>query len=236
VTSAHLTFAGVDFRMTVSGALYAPKADTLIVADLHLEKGSSFARQGRLLPPYDSQSTIAALTEVIERFRPTRVVCLGDSFHDWYARERLMPNVRGALTALARRHDWIWVTGNHDPEPAPCLGGRAVGEFHQCGLVFRHQARKDSEPGEVSGHFHPRASLIVRGRRLSARCFVSDGQRLIVPAFGAYTGGLDVTHPEIAGLMAPDFKTHFLGRAQVHRLSVDQLETTFGARPAGYRL
>ena len=235
MTSANLTFAGVDFRMTVSGALYAPKANTLIVADLHLEKGSSFARRGKLLPPYDSQSTIAALTEVIERFRPNRVVCLGDSFHDRYARRRMMPEVCSTLTTLARRYDWIWVNGNHDPEAAPSLGGRTVGEFHRFGLVFRHQARRDSEPGEVSGHFHPKASLIVRGRRLSARCFVSDGQRLIVPAFGAYTGGLDVTHPEIAGLMAPDFKAHLLGRAQVHCFSVDQLKRALVARPAGSR-
>jgi uncharacterized protein len=230
VTPVPLTFAGVDFLMTVSGAFFVPKAGTLIVADLHLEKGSSFARRGTFLPPYDSHSTIVALAAAIDLFRPHRVVCLGDSFHDQQGAERLSGDVRCMLTALSGAHDWIWVTGNHDPEPATWLGGRTIEEFRDNGLIFRHQARLGPIVGEVSGHFHPKVSLIVRGQRVSARCFVTDDRRLIVPAFGSYTGGLDISHPDIEALLQPSFTVHLLGRSRIHAVPGSHLAGVANAR------
>jgi DNA ligase-associated metallophosphoesterase len=176
-----------------SGALWWPDRATLIIADLHLEKGSSFARKGTLLPPYDTATTLARLLALVERYRPARIVALGDSFHDGEASSRLAPADRAALGALTRSTEFLWIAGNHDPAPCPSLGGTILAEGNVLdGLVLRHQAEAVPQGPELSGHFHPKASIGVHGRRVSCRCFVADDRRIILPAFGAYAGGLNV--------------------------------------------
>ncbi len=210
---------GVELLADVSGALYWPALRTLVVADLHLEKGSAFAARGQLLPPYDSAATLQALAEVIVRRDPERVICLGDSFHDDGAAGRLASADGAALRRLTAAHDWIWIAGNHDPVPPVAWGGKVETRVTLGALAFRHRAGGDRAPGEISGHYHPTASVRTRARRITGRCFVGDGRRLILPAFGAYTGGLDVLDPAIAGLFPRGFSVHLLGRGAVHSFS-----------------
>lgn len=206
---------GAQLIGDLSGALYWPARRLLVVADLHLEKGSSYAASGQLLPPYDTTATLERLAAACRRYAPARVLCLGDSFHDGEASERLATEDRARIEALTGAYDWIWLCGNHDPEPPADWGGRVESELVEGPLVFRHEAL-DGRPaaGEVSGHFHPKASVKVRFRRLTARCFVTDSRRLILPAFGAFTGGLNVLEPAIAGLFPRGFEAHLLGRRQ----------------------
>ncbi|MCC7048793.1 MAG: ligase-associated DNA damage response endonuclease PdeM [Alphaproteobacteria bacterium] len=210
---------GAELAADPSGALFWPAAATLVVADLHLEKGSGFARRGTLLPPYDSAATLRRLAIAIEAWAPRRVLCLGDSFHDTQAPQRMTAGENAMLAALTRCTDWIWIAGNHDPDPPAGLGGRVAREITEGPLVFRHEARAGAIAGEISGHFHPKASIPTRGRRVSSRCFVEDGNRLILPAFGAYAGGMDVFDPAIRRLLAPAFAVHVIGRERVHRFA-----------------
>jgi hypothetical protein len=215
VTAAEFEFHGAKLLADTSGALIWPEKQTVAVADLHFEKGSAFAANGTPLPPYDSRETLCRLQAVLKRHRPRRVICLGDSFHDRDASDRLAHDERTALRRLTTTHDWIWITGNHDPNPPAGLGGFAAPEFRSGNLVFRHEAAQAAE-GEVSGHFHPKASISVRNRRVGGRCFVTDGRRLILPAFGAYAGGLDVRDPAIECLLGREYAVFILGRARVH--------------------
>ena len=196
-----------------SGALVWPAAEAVVVADLHLEKGSSFPG----LPPYDTAATLARLGEVLRHWRPRRVICLGDSFHDGNAESRLDRADRHALSELVAGHDWLWVAGNHDPAP-PALGGHVVSEIAIGRLAFRHEAVAASPAGEISGHYHPKAAWRARGRRVVGRCFVGDQRRLILPAFGAYAGGLDVRDPAIARLFPDGCDIHLIARDRVTRL------------------
>jgi hypothetical protein len=210
-----LRLNGAELVPDVSGALVWPAWGVLVVADLHLEKGSSYRRAA--LPPYDSRATLDALEAVLARTAPQRVICLGDSFHDARAAARLDADERTRLERLAGRVDWTWIAGNHDPAPPADWGGRVAPELTLGPLTFRHAAAADRPvQGEVSGHYHPKARVRVRGRRLSARCFAADGRRLILPAFGAYTGGLSVLDPAIAGLLQRRFTAHLLGRRAVY--------------------
>ena len=197
--------------------LWWPARQTLVVSDLHLEKGSGLAAKGALLPPYDTAATLARLSGAIDRLNPRRVICLGDSFHDGGAAARLSRADAATLARLTAARDWIWIAGNHDPEPPAHWGGRVMDELIDGALVFRHQARNGAV-GELSGHFHPKASVRTRVRRITGRCFVGDGQRLILPAFGAYTGGLDVLDPAISGLLDRGFHVHLLGRSRLYSL------------------
>ncbi|MGO8917763.1 MAG: ligase-associated DNA damage response endonuclease PdeM [Stellaceae bacterium] len=207
---------GVDLLAAVEGALVWPEERTLIVADLHLEKGSSFARRGVMLPPYDTRATLQRLARVAARHDAQRIVCLGDSFHDGEAPARLDAADAALLGALAQAVELIWIAGNHDPAPPAGLGGRVVeGELRLGPLTFRHIAEPLFARGEVSGHFHPKASIDLRGRRLSGRCFVLDEHRLVLPAFGAYAGGLDVFEPALRALFPGDFAVHLLARDRV---------------------
>jgi len=218
--TSRLTLNGAELRLDPSGALLWPDRRTLVVADLHLEKGSSYHRpDGRLLPPYDSAATLRRLEAVIARARPETVICLGDSFHDTDGAERLGLDDDARLQRLTGSHDWIWIAGNHDPVPSDSFGGRVLEELVLGGLVFRHAARVDGAAihGEVSGHYHPKAAVRVRGRRMSARCFVGDGRRLVLPAFGAYAGGLSVLDPALRGLLGQGAAVHLLGRSGVYR-------------------
>ena len=191
------SFCGVELAALGAGALYWPARGALLVADLHLEKASWYARGGQMLPPYDSIATLAELEALRTRTGAGEIWCLGDSFHDVAGCERLPADARARLVALTRATRWTWITGNHDAGLADHCGGAVVDEAEVDGLVLRHEADpRDSRP-ELSGHFHPKLRLTVRGRRVARRCFVASGTKLILPAFGALTGGLDADHPEI---------------------------------------
>jgi hypothetical protein len=193
------SFAGETFGATASGALFWRAEKALLVADLHLEKASWFARLGQFLPPYDSHATLTALAAEVERSGATRLFCLGDSFHDRFGCDRLPANARSLLTTLTSRLDWTWIVGNHDPGFADHCGGRIEDEVLLGPIVLRHEAVRDDPRPEISGHFHPKLRLNLKGRHVSRRCFVLSATKLIMPAFGALTGGLDAHHPEILG-------------------------------------
>ena len=214
--TGRLVLNGAELFAEPSGALWWPAAATLIVADLHFEKGTSYATRGVLLPPYDTRTTLARLAAAIGP-RVKRVVCLGDSFHDGDGPERLSEGDATALRALVERHDWIWIAGNHDPILPAMLGGRTVvGELRLEGLVMRHQAETDAI-GEISGHYHPKSHIDVRGRRLSGACFIHDERRIVLPAFGAYTGGLHVESEAIRALFPARFRVDLVLRGQLMR-------------------
>jgi DNA ligase-associated metallophosphoesterase len=191
------SFAGHDFLATPEGALYWPAQSALLVADLHLEKASWFARLGQMLPPYDSIATLSALERDIDRSGATRLYCLGDSFHDKFGCDRLPTDARALLTSLTERVDWVWITGNHDAGFIDHCGGRIAEEVELDGIVLRHEAVEGDPTPEMSGHFHPKLRLAMKGRSVSRRCFVASATKLILPAFGSLTGGLDASHPEI---------------------------------------
>src|SRR5205809_965962 len=181
--------AGVSLVADCAGALYWPEEGMLAVADLHLEKGSSFAARGVLLPPYDTAATLAALAHLIARYAPRAVVALGDSFHDGRGPARLADTDRATLRSLQRGRDWVWITGNHDPDPAEGIGGRFLSTLKLGAVTFRHDPLENAG-GEIAGHLHPVARVSRRGRAVSRRCFACDGERMVMPAFGAYAGGL----------------------------------------------
>lgn len=191
------SFAGETLVASPKGTLFWPAQRTLLVADLHLEKASWFARLGQLLPPYDSHATLTALAEEVGATGAERLYCLGDSFHDRFGCERLGAESRAVLEEMTARLDWVWIVGNHDPGFADHCGGAIVEEAEVNGILLRHEARSDEPKPEISGHFHPKLRLNLNGRRISRRCFVASDRKLILPAFGAFTGGLDASHPEI---------------------------------------
>ncbi|MCL6729145.1 ligase-associated DNA damage response endonuclease PdeM [Sphingomonas hankyongi] len=197
------SFASETFLATAEGALFWPERETLLVADLHLEKASWFARLGQFLPPYDSQATLSALAKEVERTGAKRLYCLGDSFHDRFGCERLPRDARSLLTELTTALDWTWIVGNHDPGFADHCGGRLVEEEEVAGIVLRHEAVRGELRPEMSGHFHPKLRLNVKGRHVSRRCFVVSPSKIIFPAFGSLTGGLDAHHPQIIENVGP---------------------------------
>jgi uncharacterized protein len=199
-----LSFAGETFLASASGALFWRAEQALLVADLHLEKASWFARLGQLLPPYDSHATLTAIADEVERSGATRLYCLGDSFHDRFGCERLPADSRALLEEMTDRLDWIWIVGNHDTGFADHCGGRIVEEAEVGGIVLRHEAFPGDPRPEISGHFHPKLRLSLSGRRISRRCFVASKCKLILPAFGSLTGGLDARHPEIVRAVSGD--------------------------------
>jgi DNA ligase-associated metallophosphoesterase len=193
------SFAGETFEATLGGALHWPARQALLVADLHLEKASWFARLGQFLPPYDSHATLSALADEVDRTGATSLYCLGDSFHDRFGCDRLPADARALLTALTAALDWTWIVGNHDPGFADHCGGRIADEAEVNGIVLRHEALRDETRPEISGHFHPKLRLHLKGRQVSRRCFVTSASKIIMPAFGSLTGGLDAHHPQIMG-------------------------------------
>ena len=197
------SFAGETFRATAGGALFWPARNALLVADLHLEKASWFARLGQFLPPYDSHATLSALAGEVDRTGAERLFCLGDSFHDSFGCERLPASARELLTGLTARLDWMWIVGNHDPGFADHCGGRIADEVELGGIVLRHEAVRGEPRPELSGHYHPKLRVSLSGRSVSRRCFVVSPTKLILPAFGSLTGGLDAHHPEIVGSVGP---------------------------------
>jgi len=218
--NGELTVAGVALVADCAGALYWPEEGLLAVADLHLEKGSSFARRGVLLPPYDTAATLAVLARLVVRYTPRIVIALGDSFHDGEGPARILDGDRAALGALQRGRDWIWIAGNHDPDPVDGLGGISARTLAIGALIFRHQPEAGAAQGEIAGHLHPVARVATRGRTVSRRCFASDGTRVVMPAFGAYTGGLNVRDRAFAAVFATlTFTAHMLGDDRIYRMA-----------------
>ena len=213
--------AGVTLVADPGGAMYWPDEKLLVVADLHLEKGSAYAARGVLLPPYDTATTLARLARLIERYAPRCVIALGDNFHDGGGPARMSDANRSALRVLQKGRDWLWITGNHDPAPADGVGGSFADVLALGPLTFRHEPSPQSCEGEVAGHLHPLARVARRGRAVSRRCFATDGQRLVMPAFGAYAGGLNVRDRAIASLFgALSFTAHMLGDSRLYAIAV----------------
>jgi DNA ligase-associated metallophosphoesterase len=208
---------GTHLFADCAGALYWPEQRALIVADLHLEKGSSFARFGMLLPPYDTAETLARLALLITRYDPAIVIALGDNFHDGDGAARLSPADRASLAALQRQRQWLWITGNHDPDPMADIGGTFADVVALGSVVFRHQPTPGPADGEIAGHLHPSARMSLRGRGVMRRCFASNGRRLVMPAFGVYAGGLDIHHRAFAPVFSGgDFDVHLLGARRIY--------------------
>ncbi len=211
--AGRLLVNGVELQADLSGALIWPARRLAVVADLHFEKSTAFAARGQFLPPYDTAATLDKLEAVIARHAVERLICLGDSFHDGEAAGRLDPVQGERLKGLTARLEWTWIAGNHDPAPPADLGGGIAAEITEGALTFRHEAEPAARGGEVSGHYHPKAAVRVRGKRVSAPCFVTDGRRLVMPALGAFTGGLNVLDPAISGLFRKGFQATLLGRS-----------------------
>jgi hypothetical protein len=206
VSFASFEFAGQDFALAPSRALYWAEERALLVADLHLEKASWYAQRGQMLPPYDSRETLSRVADAIRETGARRVFCLGDNFHDSHGPARLEPHAAGMLEALMRAVDWVWITGNHDTKDASTAAQTAaqgVAELEVRGVMLRHEARPGETAPELSGHFHPKFAVTARGRRVTRPCAVASEHRLILPAFGALTGGLNAADPAILGALQP---------------------------------
>ena len=219
-----LRLAGEEAVLDLSGALFLAAHRTLVVSDLHLEKGSAYAaRSGQFLPPYDTRETLANLHEVVARLDPARVVALGDSFHDARGPERMEPGDRAMVAALQEGRDWVWIAGNHDAAVSEGVGGRYAAELVVGALTLRHEPCPGPAPGEVAGHLHPCGKVVMRGRGVRRRCFVSNGTRLVMPAFGAFTGGLNVRDRAFEPLFGDGFTAHLLGDGRVFAIGRSML-------------
>jgi DNA ligase-associated metallophosphoesterase len=218
---AVMEVAGEAFVADLSGALFWEDESLLVVSDLHLEKGSSFATRGVLLPPYDTVATLSRLAAVVARHDPRMVIALGDSFHDRDAHDRLSAPDRDAIAALQARRDWIWISGNHDPALPSELGGVVANEVAVGGIAFRHEPT--GAAGEIAGHLHPKARVSRRGRSMERRCFACDGMRAVMPAFGAYTGGLSIRDAAFARIFqTPGLMAYVLGDVRLHSIAASR--------------
>lgn len=223
--SRELRVCGAALTVLAEGALWWEAERMLVVADLHLEKGSAYAARGIALPPYDTRTTLARLDALMRRFAPVRLVALGDSFHDRDAESRMDEADAAALGALTAQTDWVWITGNHDPVPPRRFGGTVMHELRAGPLTFRHEPQPAPASGEIAGHLHPCAAVRVRGRRLRRRCVASDGTRAIMPAFGAYAGGLNVLDEAYENLLpASGFHAWMMGARSVVPVAAHRLE------------
>jgi DNA ligase-associated metallophosphoesterase len=218
-----LRLGDVALAADCAGALYWPDEGLLVVADLHLEKGSSFARRGMLLPPYDTTETLARLAKLIARYAPRAVIALGDNFHDGGGPARLSDTDRASLATLQRGREWVWIAGNHDPDPADGIGGTFAAMFNLGALTFRHHPSRNAPDGEIAGHLHPVARIAQRGRAVSRRCFATNGKNLVMPAFGAFAGGLNVRDRAFVTVFgAGSFTAHMLGDRKLYAFSASR--------------
>ncbi|MGI9401521.1 MAG: ligase-associated DNA damage response endonuclease PdeM [Rhizobiaceae bacterium] len=223
-SECEINIAGEVFLGDLSGCMFWPEENCLIVADLHLEKASSFAVRGQLLPPHETGMTLRLLAERLAYWEPENVIALGDSFHDHNASERLGLSDRTLLASLVAGRNWTWISGNHDPEPPSDIGGKAADMLVAGGIEFRHEPSPVSPSFEISGHLHPQARIVRRGNSVRRRCFISDGFRLILPSFGALTGGLNVRDKAFHGLFDPEnTHAHVIGRSEIYRISASRL-------------
>jgi uncharacterized protein len=198
---AFFNFGGAQFQVAGDAALYWHAHRALIVADLHLEKASSYAIHGQMLPPYDSRATLELIAELAREYDVLAVICLGDNFHDVAGEARLHGEAAAQLQSMTQRFDWTWITGNHDPDVAALWGGTVVVERMLDGIMLRHQAEPGWRSAEISGHFHPKLRMTIRGRNVSRRAFVTSDTKIIMPAFGTLTGGMDASDPVITTAM-----------------------------------
>jgi DNA ligase-associated metallophosphoesterase len=206
------------------GALYLPDAGILVVSDLHLEKGAAFARRGMMLPPYDTLATLTVLAAVISRYDPKLVISLGDNFHDRVGSEHLPDAFRTLIVEMARGREWIWINGNHDPDGTINLPGTCSDELYYAGLTFRHEPRDGLQQGEIAGHLHPAATVRRREKSVRRPCFATDGARLLMPAFGVMSGGLDLGHKAMTGLFdKASLIAHLLGRDRIYSVRYGNL-------------
>jgi DNA ligase-associated metallophosphoesterase len=210
---------GEGLALDPLGALFWPAERTLVFADLHFEKGSAYAPSGQMLPPYDTRTTLKRIAALVAHYAPMRIIALGDSFHDRAAADRLDVEERTLLASLAQNRDWIWIAGNHDPTPPSWLSGSVCEEAAIGALVFRHEPAGSRAEGEIAGHLHPCKSFTRRGASVRRRCFVSDGARMVMPAFGAYTGGLDVRDRAVRQLFGADFLAYVLGTQRIYAVA-----------------
>jgi DNA ligase-associated metallophosphoesterase len=238
ISPATITVAGNDLHADPAGALYWAQESLLVVADLHLEKGSSYATRGVLLPPYDTAATLARLSRLLARYAPHTVIALGDSFHDGGGTRRIADSDRAVLGLLQRGRDWIWIAGNHDPEPATGVGGISAPRLAIGTLTFCHEPNAINAPitkgantahdaialcGEVAGHLHPVARVSTRGHTVSRRCFAADAQRIVMPAFGTYAGGLNVRDRAFANVFGSlAFTAHMLGDGRLYTIAANR--------------
>ena len=201
------SFAGEEWLLSADRALFRPRDGALLVADLHLEKASFYARYGQMLPPYDSRATLERVALAIRATGARRVFCLGDNFHDNDGPARLEPHAAGMLAALTRAVEWVWITGNHDAKAEAVPNGHGLGdmidEIEIGGVILRHRAQRGETRPELSGHWHPKLTVVQRGRRIARACLVASESRMILPAFGALTGGMNAADPAILSAMQP---------------------------------
>lgn len=220
--SLSIPLAGEAVQLRPAGTMWLPKFETLVVADLHLEKGSAYAAAGQLLPPYDTRETLNRLMAEVEASKAQTLVLLGDSLHDMGAVSRVAEDDRQILLDLAHSLDLVWISGNHDPDGGSVFGGRTLETIDLGSLHLCHEPQAGPRDGEVAGHLHPCAKLLGAGGSVRRRCFVTDGKRLIMPAFGAYTGGLNVLDDAFDGMFDPTASAYLTGR-KTTRIGLDQL-------------
>ncbi len=221
--AVQVSVQGVSLALRPSGAVWLAAHQTLVVADLHLEKGSAYAARGQMLPPYDTRETLSRLGREVAALAPRRVIFLGDTLHDRRAEARIAPEDAQAVSALAAGLDLVWVVGNHDADGPVKLPGRCVQTVGLEALILRHEPQSGAQPGEVAGHLHPCAKVKGRGRSVRRRCFATDGTRLVLPAFGAYAGGLNLKDAAFKPLFAKPPLAGVLGKDQVHLIAWNQL-------------
>ncbi len=222
MTAASLHFMGERLMLDPLGAVWWPAAGLLAVADLHFEKGSAAAARGQLVPPWDTRLTLDRLALLLRRWQPRTVVALGDSFHDAHGAARMAAGDAARLRAMTDAAEWVWVLGNHDPQPPAGLPGTAATAWTMGPLTFRHEARSGAV-GELCGHHHPKAAIATRAGVVTRPCFVTDPRRVMLPAMGAYTGGLDAAHPAIARLFPRGGRAFLLGEGRLFSFTLAQL-------------
>jgi hypothetical protein len=217
-TTHEIALQGQAALLDLTGAMYLPEHDALLVADLHFEKGSSFARRGMMLPPYDTRETLLALSDAVFRFDPKTVIALGDSFHDIGGPDRLGDEERKALAEVQAGREWIWVTGNHDRILPDSIGGQVVEEMSLGSLTLRHEPLVGDQ-AEIAGHLHPVGKVVMRGRATRRRCFLTDGRRCVMPALGAYAGGLNACDAAFKPLFPNGFTAHLIGTERIFTIA-----------------
>jgi len=215
--------AGERLSLQSCGAMWWEEAGLLVVSDLHLEKASAHATRGQMLPPYDTGATLRRIRALVDRLQPATVISLGDSFHDRHARTRMAAQDVATIRSMTDRCDWVWIEGNHDPKPPADLGGRSAAEVKAGALIFRHEPTQGTARGEVAGHLHPCAKVLGRGRSVRSRCFASDGERMVMPAYGALTGGLNILDQAFADLFPDGLVAGVLGRDGVYAAAGERL-------------
>ncbi len=219
-SAIHIEFAGLALTLDHSGAAYAAAHSTLIVADLHLEKGSRAASKGRLLPALDSRDTLLRLKRAVEAYQPQRVVCLGDSFDDNFAGQRMADEDRDGLASLcASAGQWLWLSGNHDPEAPAFCGGETASQIELGGAILRHEPDAVRTAPHIVGHLHPKASVPGGGHRFSGPCFCVSEDLLIMPAFGAYAAGLSCRSRAVRSLLKSEPRLFMLHASKLWRVA-----------------